>query len=237
MKSIVAASLFLCLSLVVIVPAARAQSEQMDIGVRATVVDKPAKSAGKPDLAEAGEYGKVYAILTVQMISSELKLVKPVDAHVLMGQVQHELDTHGFRPVVRGLKPDILITVQYGRAWLRNPYLGDAQTHQTQADGAPTNTITLATKTSPRSTTAGFKSKTQKAEYEKLCIKLTAWQYTTEPKAKAKQLWSTTMIVDDPDHRDLNALAPSCSHPARRISARRSRKRNSISTSRCPRAT
>ena len=47
----------------------------------------------------------------------------------------------------------------------------------------------------------------QKAQYEKLCIRLTAWQYPTDPKAKPKQLWHTTMIVDDPDHRDLNTIA------------------------------
>jgi hypothetical protein len=47
----------------------------------------------------------------------------------------------------------------------------------------------------------------QRAEFEKLCIRVTAWKYPTDPKATPHQLWNTTMIVDDPDHRDLNAVA------------------------------
>jgi len=185
-------------------PARADQDNQLEINVRSEVKDKP---IDKPLEKGAGNHGKIYAILAVQLIPEEERMVKPVDAQKLGDLVRHELDTHGFRTVVKGQSPDILITVQYGRAWLRNPYFGDAQTAQTQIFGLPKNTVTLATRTSPRDTTTGFKAKAQKAEFEKLCIKLTAWQFMTDPKARAKRLWSTTMIVDDPDHRDLNAIA------------------------------
>ena len=75
-------------------------------------------------------------------------------------------------------------------------------------NGAPTQSITGA---DPRQLfdekTPGFEAKLQKAGYEKLFIRITAWEYPTESKAKPKMLWKTIMVVDDPDHRDLNAVA------------------------------
>ena len=53
----------------------------------------------------------------------------------------------------------------------------------------------------------GYEAKLQKASYEKLYLRVIAWEYPRQPKAKAKMLWKTTMVVDDPDHRDLNAIA------------------------------
>ena len=51
----------------------------------------------------------------------------------------------------------------------------------------------------------------QKANFEKLFIRVTAWVYiepgTKTPKGKKpkpRELWKTDMIVDDPAHRDLN---------------------------------
>jgi hypothetical protein len=55
--------------------------------------------------------------------------------------------------------------------------------------------------------TNGYQAKLQKASYEKLFIRVTGWAYPSNPKAKAKMLWKTIMVVDDPDHRDLNAVA------------------------------
>ena len=55
--------------------------------------------------------------------------------------------------------------------------------------------------------TNGYQAKLQKASYEKLFIRVTAWSFPGNPKAQAKMLWKTIMVVDDPDHRDLNAVA------------------------------
>ncbi len=44
---------------------------------------------------------------------------------------------------------------------------------------------------------------------DKLFIQVRAWQYPppADPKKMTKLLWITTMIVDDPDHRDLNLIS------------------------------
>ena len=55
--------------------------------------------------------------------------------------------------------------------------------------------------------TTGYQAKLQKASYEKLYIRITAWAYPTKNKTRAEMLWKTIMVVDDPDHRDLNAVA------------------------------
>jgi hypothetical protein len=195
-----------------------AQVQQLDVGVRATLANKP---PGWTASAGQTQQGRNYGIFLVQMISSEDKIVKPVDAHALMDLVYQELDAHGFRRVGKGVKPDILITVQYGRAWLRNPYFGDAQS----AAGGATTVGGMGSKVNAaqpmqiqsldmanadklmRLRENGVEAKAQKAQFEKLCIKVTAWQYFTDPKARARQLWATIMVVDDPDHRDLNAVA------------------------------
>ena len=76
-------------------------------------------------------------------------------------------------------------------------------------NGAPTQNITGA---DPRQLfdekTPGYEAKLQKAGYEKLFIRITAWEYPADAKAKPKMLWKTIMVVDDPDHRDLNAVVP-----------------------------
>lgn len=191
-----------------------AQGNQLDVGVRSAVVDR---SFDASMMTEAGRHGKSYGILAVQLITSDQKIVKPVDARELMELVCHELDAHGFSQVAKGGKPDILITVQYGRAWLRNPYFGATQTNRATGiagrpspDGGMTASRDLTmgdASTFARLREPGIEAKAQKAEAEKLCIKLTAWEYLTDPKAKAHQVWNTTMVVDDPDHRDLNLIA------------------------------
>ena len=56
----------------------------------------------------------------------------------------------------------------------------------------------------------GYESKLQKAAFEKLFIRITAWEYpdpTAQKKTRPKMLWKTVIVVDDPDHRDLNQVA------------------------------
>ncbi len=57
----------------------------------------------------------------------------------------------------------------------------------------------------------GYEEKLQTANFEKLFIQVNAWAHPdTQPepkkgkKKKPKFLWQTTMITDDPMHRDLN---------------------------------
>ena len=193
--------------------AARAQ-DQLDVQVRSSLVDTPlAGPFAKSDMQQAPVHGKIYGILAVQPIPSEDKLVKPVDANLLVGLVVNELNTHGFTMVPKGQKPEILITMMYGRGWLTNPYMAGAGKETPDGYGsggnlgAPQVSITGIPTQNMKEKGNGFESKLQRAEFEKLCIRVTAWKYPTDPKAKPHQLWNTTMIVDDPDHRDLNAVA------------------------------
>jgi hypothetical protein len=191
-------------------PRAWAQYDGLDIGVRSEIVDKP---FGNSDPKAQPVHGKVYAIFAVQMIQSQDKLVKPVDATRLAGLVVQELDKHGYVRMLKGQKPDVLIHVLYGRGWLRNPYMAGSGPETPGGASSvagldlPSVTITGIPTQLFKEKATGFEAKLQKAQYEKLCIRITAWQYPGDAKAKPKQLWNTTMIVDDPDHRDLNTIA------------------------------
>ena len=202
---------------------AQAQESQLDVGVRSNVADSANSRATGP--------GQTFGILSVEEIKSDLRLVSPVDERALLSQLLHELEANGFREFTKGHRPDILLTVSYGRGGLRNPYFRGndtvvagvatvpAQDLPSTPDGVsegpgsirqevPTLTVTMA---SPQrifdEKTPGFESKLQRAGYEKLFIRVTAWQYPAGSGKKNKQLWKTIMVVDDPDHRDLNLVA------------------------------
>lgn len=182
----------------------------MDIGVRSAVVDQPPKLTGKSNLQQAGEHGKIYGILAVQPAPSEVKLVKPVDANAIMQLLHHELNTHGFQRVEQGRHPEILLTVLYGRGYLVNPYMQDAGPDtppEASAFGVTSNTITGMPTQLFKEMGTGFVAKAQKAQFEKLFIRVTAWSYPADPKTKPRRLWNTTITLDDPDHRDLNGVA------------------------------
>lgn len=207
-------------SLALLADTARAQANPLDIGVRSSVVATPVWSDKSP-VASAGERGKTYGIASVDEIKSELRLVKPVDERALVALLLHELDANGFHEFVKGQKPDILLAVSYGRGGLRNPFIRDSG--ETPGGITPTPSPTLAGSQEFEATTVtitgafsqqlvdeksfGYEHKIQKAGFEKLYIRITAFQYPSGPNTKARMLWKTYMVVDDPDHRDLNAIA------------------------------
>jgi hypothetical protein len=193
---------------------------QLEVGVRSVVLAQPAAAAGKSDLQKVAEQRRIYGILAVQPIDSDELLVKPVDARKLMALVSHGLDTHGFLQVEKGQKPEIIITVQYGRGWLANPYLSDARNAQTGFEHLNFVAVTGDWQEAPAvqdlvgvteqfmdERAPGHEAKLQKAALEKLYILVLAWRYPTDPNAKATILWKTTMVADDPDHQDLNVIA------------------------------
>jgi hypothetical protein len=197
----------------------RAQVNQLDVGVRSTVVDKP---TSKSDLQKAKPHGKVYGIVSVQHVTGEGKLIKPVDEGMIMQVLSEELNANGFRLYKPGENPEILLTVYYGRGFVANPYAESGGRTETPAQGgssavsggangslapAPTLSVTGVPTSLMKGLEPGYEQKRQKARYEKLYIRVSAWQYPTDPKAHVKQLWNATMVVDDPEHRDLNAVA------------------------------
>lgn len=180
----------------------------VDIGVRTKVIDKELQWAHKTDAPDSGGHGRTYAILAVDEIKSEQRLVKPVDQNALLQHLYVELEKNGFHKYVKGTKPDILLTLSYGRGDLKNPYLEGLTSGELQPGDVPVATITGAfSKQLVDEKTPGFEANLQKASFEKLFLRITAWEFPKDPKAKAKMLWKTVVVADDPDHRDLNAIA------------------------------
>jgi hypothetical protein len=205
---------------------ARAQENQLEVDVRPSVADKELMWSGKSKVPGAGGHSRVYGILSVEEVKSDLRLVKPVNEVAIMELLSEELNKNGFQLYAPGQKPEIVLTVSYGRGMLQNPYMrgsagisGAASVPlggppdagaggQTTADGVQTSTIEGAFATQLLDEKGhGFEAKLQKAQTEKLYLRVTAWDYPKGPKAKPKMLWKTLMVVDDPDHRDLNKIA------------------------------
>jgi len=208
---IVAISLLLSL-------AARAQqyAPELDVGVR-TQLDRNKKlpNGNKAHtLQDAPEHGKIYAILMVQPTNSVRKLIEPVNAAAIQSELVRQLEAHGYHHVQPNQKPEIILTVIYGRSWLPNPYFvstTDVDNMGPELQQDPSSDAILSVEISDPAIAArlmqtGIESKATKASYEKLFILVRAFKYPppVDPKQKPEVLWVTTMYVDDPDHRDLN---------------------------------
>lgn len=98
--------------------------------------------------------------------------------------------------------------MSYGRGLMTNPYLNDTGEVNLGVDAIPTVTISgafsvqLVDEKSP-----GYEQKIQKAAYEKLFIRVTAFDNPKDKSRKSKILWKTVIVADDPQHMDLNNLA------------------------------
>jgi hypothetical protein len=186
-------------------PALRAQDA--DIGVRSKVMDKDLQWSHKSDSLQDGGHSKTFAILAADEVKSDYRLVKPVDKDNLLRQLFEQLLANGFKVYAKGTKPDILLAVSYGRGDMKNPYIRDEGETAT-TNGTPEARITggfaqqLIDEKTP-----GYEAKLQKAQFEKLFIRVTAFEYPKTPNTKPKMLWKTIIVADDPDHRDLNAIA------------------------------
>ncbi len=188
-------------------PAKRNSQEiTLDIDVR-SAIDRPFEGWSK---AKVKPNGKVYGIAAVTDASGAVPLIRPVKRNEVLKHLREELGRRGFREINPDEKPEIVLTVHYGRGFLRNPYLNDVIYNENT--NPPTATIIGGIPTQlMRQKEHGFEERLQKANYEKLFIRVTAWAYQ-EPdtkdkkgrKAKPRYLWKTDMIVDDPANRDLN---------------------------------
>lgn len=183
--------------------------DYLDIGVRSTIASPPKTSKASATLTPAtAPTGQTFKLFPAQLVPSLDKLAKPFspdDVNAMLTCLGRELVSRGFQVAPAGQKPDLLITCQYGRAYLRNPYL-DAfvSTYDTLSSDLPTATITgLSTM---RRIENGVEAKLQKANGEKLFITISAWDYASMKTPKARLVWSTVMNVDDPDRRDLRQI-------------------------------
>ncbi len=151
-------------------------------------------------------HGKLYLLAAVSEVPSAVKLLKPVDQGALAAHLRQELARHGFREITAQEIPQVVLTVTYGRGYLRNPYLADTMLDE-ETTGVPTATIT-SLKQAMRQREFDAEGKLQKAQFEKLYVAVTAWQYPARPGDKPNQLWRTVMVTDNPDGRDLNLALP-----------------------------
>lgn len=192
--------------------AARAAEGPFQINVRPHV-ERAFKGLGMEPLVE---HGKIYAIASMDLIDNPVnKLVRPVNEFALLKNLHRVLAKHGFTEAAPGTKPQIILTVLYGRGWLKNPYLDDDYIEQGGAidnggGGAPTVTIVGVPKNIIRHKEPGYEEKLQRANGEKLIINVTAWEYrepnpNAKKREKPKQVWYTIINTDDAD-QDLNAL-------------------------------
>lgn len=196
---------------------ALAQAAGLQIGVRSGI-DQAEKDNRDSDAAYAKDASKRLRLFLLARVSEEEagsyeKLVKPVDAHRLARQVTQQLVSQGFRPIGPNEKPEIIITVKYGRGQLMsNPYLdldnlpiGDPRRRGQHSNLSDSDRVGVQSHPSY----VGLEEKRQRLSYEQLIIQVRAWKYPppADPKQKEEMLWMTTMYVPDPDHTDLNTVA------------------------------
>ena len=201
-----------------------AGSVPAEIGVRSALADPYAPVPQPAASAEGRKQGPIYYIASIQQISGDELISPPISVKVLLRQARQALESRGFHAIEKGQRPDLVFTVEYGRDWLDNPYLDGTRdlppmvgvSSVPPANGAglsleqlPHQTITGAPVQLMNQFEAGREAKIQKAESEKLYIRLNAWQYQADAKARPRLLWVTTRVVDDPDHVDLNAVSVS----------------------------
>ncbi len=185
---------------------AQESSTTLDINVRSGVNwDEQQKRDHDPAYGPDAKRGRNFYLVRVSEEKTGERLVRPIDARALAQQVAAQLEAHGFHAIRPGQKPEIVITVKYGRGLLSNPYTNseDDKEHTGLSDTGgmqiwPTHEHFV-----------GLNEKLIRMSYEKLFVQVRAWEYPppANPKKKEKLLWMTTMFVDDPDHRDLNQIA------------------------------
>jgi len=204
--------LFALILSVVLAPTIFGQADGRDmplsIAVRAEV-DRPFQGWGK---APVKDHGRVYMIATIGEAAAQLRLVQPVNEEEMLTKLREQLARRGYREAAPEGKPELVLTILYGRGYIQNPYLDGAMPlDMANPPSVSITGATLAKLISRRQ--AGFEAKLQNANHEKLFIRVTAWDHPhNQPmpkkgtRKKPYELWHTLILVDDPANRDLNPL-------------------------------
>lgn len=196
-------------------------AEALEVGVRTKIMKPYAADFIEPE-EEHMEHGKIYSVKAVKRVPSEWNLVKAVDERKLRHLTELFLNANGFRESGYTERAEIVITVAYGRGYVRNPYLLDTGRVASGVYGGsgamivggnpnehadePSVTITGGSRQLMSEKNTAYRAQVAKAEQEKLFIQLTAWDNPLPATGAPSKLWVTTMVVDDPDHRDLNEI-------------------------------
>ena len=205
---------------------AQQYDNQLSVGVR-TQLDRQKRvwdGFHSHKMEHPPEHGKIYAILLIQPTNSMRKLVKPVSAVAIKEELMHQLAAQGYHHAEPGQKPEILVSVTYGRSNLPNPYLTNTINVDTMGPeyespvrdyennksmpSAPQGIVINDPNLAARLSIPSVSHKATKASYENLFLLVRAFKYPPppDPAKKPEVLWVTTMFVDDPDHRDLNVI-------------------------------
>ncbi len=100
--------------------AARGEEGPFQVEVRSGV-DRHGGTERVHDPAYAqtiAQRGRRFFLAHVSEEKSGINLVKPVDAIAIAKEVSRPLEAHGFHAIQGTEKPDIVITVKYGRGYL-----------------------------------------------------------------------------------------------------------------------
>jgi hypothetical protein len=196
---------------------------ELSVGIRSGV-DLAVKNrqVRATEQADPSHKKPVYALLWVKEASAAEKLLRPVDARAIGEKLMQVLDAQGFRRLMPGQRPDIVIGAKYCRGFLPNPYtyrLGEPKPGEidpaalSENRGVVIDNLTDRDKLVARPPAfeplTGLEERSQRSSLEKLIITVVAWKYPP-PRNTTKEpepLWRATMAVDDPDHRDLNVVA------------------------------
>ena len=189
----------------------------MEIGVRSGIdlAEKVRRDKDPAYAADNHQRLRRYVLASIKEVKTDESLVKPFNARAMAAELNKQLQAHGFHPVGPGEKPEIIITAQYARGMILDPYR-DAANYAATDDRyhkrGPANlsNSTPNTNVFTHQIFVGVTSKSDNFENEKLAIEVTAMQYPppADPKQKPVILWSTIMYTDDPANRDLNLVMP-----------------------------
>lgn len=180
----------------------------MEVGVRSGI-DRAEKRRREKDRIYANDLSKharLFLLASVLPHPSIGPLLGEIDAPAIARELSRLLEVEGFRAVKPGEPPEIVITVDYGRGWLPNPY-NDVNTT------AGRNNLSDSEVFHPWPLHEIFPSlaedlKRQDADEEKLIIQIRAWKYPPppDPKKEPQLVWMTTMSMSDPDRRRLDEV-------------------------------
>lgn len=180
-----------------------------DEGVPLNIDIRAAVDQGWKGMRKRGPvtHGKAYALVSVKETKTEEPLLKPLDEHELLRLLRAELGANGYREIAPGEKPDVVLTVTYGRGFLHNPHVERGTIMDELGPEVPAVSITSAGQ-ALKQREPGFEAKMQRAQAEKLSITVSAWKLPAARGEKPHLYWRTSMVTDNPAGRDLNLAMP-----------------------------
>ena len=182
--------------LVLSAPARAYEKDALNIGVQSEVEG----AAAKPDHPSAPGTDKpvvTYFLAAPHEVWSKWQLLKPVDPKFVAQEVRKVLQPKGYRPALKGEKPDVVIMVLYGRGWVHNPYpvplTAPPGAFTSARDWNVRDVIKMQNSEAFVTSSSILNDKQVRDDQEKLFIIVASWVWDPPAllKHKGKQLWYT----------------------------------------------